>query len=55
MMKRDQPLTQLLADLGIHGTERLIQQQNARFGRKRPRDCHALPLAPGELMRITFL
>ena len=46
-----QPFAEFLANLGIHGAERLVQQQHAGLGRQRTGDGHALALAAGKLMR----
>ena len=44
-----QPVAQLLADLGVEGAERLVEQQHRGLDRQRPGQRHALPLAAGEL------
>ena len=46
-----QPVAQLLADLGVEGAERLVEQQHRRLDRQRPGQRHPLPLAAGELAR----
>ena len=47
-----QPLPQLLADLGVQGPERLVQQQHLRLDGQRPGQGHPLPLPAGKLVRI---
>ena len=46
-----QPLAQLLADLGVEGTERLVEQQHLGLDRQRAGQRHPLALAAGELRR----
>ena len=55
VVQRDEPFAQFLPDFGVHRAERFIQQQHARLGSERARDGHALTLAAGKLVRITFL
>ena len=43
---------QLLADDGIHRTERLVHEHDRRICGKGPSDAHALLLPPGELCGI---
>src|SRR5262249_5612589 len=49
-----QPAAKLKAHLGIQSAERLVEEQNAGFDSQRSRQRHALPLASGELRRITL-
>ena len=46
-----QPGPQLLADLGVQGPERLVQQQHGRLDRQRPGQRHPLSLTAGQLRR----
>ena len=48
-MQAAQPLAQLLADLGVERTERLVEQQDARLDRQRAGQRHALALPTREL------
>ncbi len=48
-----QPGAQVLAHLGVEGTEGLVEQQHLRLDRQRPCQCHPLALAAGELGRVT--
>src|SRR5581483_8396105 len=45
---------QFLADLGVHGTEGFIEEQDAGFGGEGAGDGDALALAAGKLVRATF-
>ncbi len=47
-----QPVAQLLADLRVERTERLVEQQHLRLDGERAGQRHALPLAAGELRRV---
>ena len=49
VMELAQPGAQLLAHLGVEGTEGLIQQEHPRLHRQRPGQGHPLPLPAGEL------
>ena len=46
-----QPSSQLFADIGIQGAERLVQQQHAGLDREGASQRHALPLTTGKLSR----
>ncbi len=50
-MEAAEPVAQLLADLGVEGAERLVEQQHLRLDRQGPGQGHALALAAGELGR----
>jgi hypothetical protein len=50
-----QPGAQLGADLGVQRAEGLVEQQHPRLDRQRPRERHALALAPAELAGIARL
>ena len=51
-MQRAQPLPQFLAHLGVERTERLVQKQDARLDRQRPRQRNALALTARQLARV---
>ena len=51
VVQPSQPGSQLLTDVGIERTERLIQQQHAGLDRKRAGQSHPLPLTAGQLSR----
>ena len=53
VVQLSQPGAKLIADLGVQGSERLVQKQNLRARRQRPRQCNPLPLPPGEPRWIT--
>ena len=53
-MKSDQPLTQFLSYLRIHGAERLIEQQHTRPGSQGPGNRDPLALPSGKLMGISM-
>ena len=46
-----QPGAQLLADAGVEGAERLVEQEHPRLCGQRAGECHPLPLPSGELRR----
>ena len=50
-----QPGPQILANLGVQRTERLVEQQHLRIDRERARQRHALTLPAGELVGIAGL
>src|SRR4051812_35894939 len=54
-MQAAQPRAQILADLGIERTERLVEQQNLRINGERAGQGHALALATRELVGIAGL
>src|SRR5205823_4796717 len=43
---------EFLPDLRVHGAERLVEQEHARFGRERAGNGDALPLPSGKLVRV---
>ena len=49
-----EPAAQILPDLCIERPEGFIEQQHLRLDRQRPGECHALPLAAGQLRRIAI-
>ena len=53
LMQRTQPLTQFLTHLGIQRAERLVEQQDTRRDRQRPRERNALALAARQLAGVT--
>ena len=55
VVEGDEPLPQLLANLGIDGSEGFVEEDDARFGGERAGDGHALALSARELMGITLL
>src|SRR5207245_746777 len=55
LMQPDEPFPKFLADFGIHGPKRLIQQKDTWLGSEGTRNGDALPLAARELVRITPL
>ena len=55
VVERDEPFAQLLADLGVHGAEGLIEQEHTRFGGQGAGDGGALALAAGELVGVAAL
>jgi hypothetical protein len=49
-----QPVTELLAHLGVERAERLVQEQHLGLDRERPGQRHALALAARELARVAM-
>ena len=55
VVQGDKPFPEFLSNLGIHGSEGLIEQQHARFGSQRSGDGHALALAARKLVWVAPL
>ena len=45
----------LFAELGVEVRQRLVEQEDFRLDHEAPRQCHALLLAAGQLVRIALL
>ena len=50
-----QPLSQVVADLGVERAERFVEQQHLRIDRQCPGQRHTLALTTGKLCRVTLL
>ena len=51
-MQAPDPLPQILADLGVERSERLVEKENARLGGERPRERDALLLPARKLCGV---
>ena len=54
IMQLPQPLSQFLADFGIQGTKRFVQQKNSRLNREGPGQRHSLALTARQLGRVSL-
>jgi hypothetical protein len=50
VVEADQPFAQFLADLGVDGAERFVEEEDAGLGGEGAGDGHALPLSAGQLV-----